>query len=62
MTKPQWPHRIRVYGGRATHAAGMAAGFADPVTACGRTTGNGDEHQDENTPVTCQACIREMNR
>lgn len=58
----RWPYRLRVHGGHATHAAGHTAGFADPVTACGRVSGPGDENRDETADVTCKSCIREMDQ
>lgn len=62
MSQHEWPNRVRISGGRATHSACPAPGLPDGVTACGYTVGPDDHPLDDTATVTCNACIREMNR
>ena len=58
-----YPHRIRLHGGRNTHAARIANGAPDNlVTPCGYMAGPKDERKPDDAEVTCKPCIREMNR
>lgn len=59
---PQYPHRHRLYGGRNTHATRTAPGMPYGIAACHKPITGNDWPQDDNTPITCSACIREMNR
>lgn len=61
-TNDRWPARHRLYGGRNTHARRLASGMPYGVTACYKPIVGNDEPQPENTPVTCRACLREINR
>jgi hypothetical protein len=54
--QPQWPHRLRLYGGRNTHAARPVNGAPDNlVTACGYLAGPKDERKADDAPITCCA-------
>lgn len=57
-----WPARHRLYGGRNTHASRPVAGMPYGMTACHKPIAGNDEPKDDTAPVTCGACIREMNR
>lgn len=58
----RWTDRYRLHGGRNTHASRPTSGIPDGITACGYPIGDADHPQPENTPVTCRACLREINR
>lgn len=65
MIQAGYPKRIRLHGGRNTHGAHTTR--YDPsgthlMTACGYSTWPRDELKPDTAPVTCRACIREMNR
>lgn len=65
QTTPHWPHRLRLYGGRNTHATRAVPGGGGTtrlLTACGYTNGPRDERKPDDAPVTCRNCAREMNR
>ncbi|MFF1790790.1 hypothetical protein ACFVX9_30535 [Kitasatospora sp. NPDC058243] len=54
-----YPHRLRLHGGRNTHAAKIASGLPDNlVTACGYIEGPRDERKDDDAPITCRNCTR----
>ena len=57
-----WPNRHRLYGGRNTHATRPAPGMPYGFTACHKPIVGNDVPQDDDAPITCRACIREMNR
>lgn len=53
---PAYPHRLRLHGGRNTHAARPVNGNRDNlVTACGYLAGPKDERKPDDAPVTCRA-------
>lgn len=54
------PYRVRLPGGRNTHAAHHANGSADRVTACGYylPEESANHWLDDTAPVTCRACQR----
>lgn len=55
MTQPQWPHRLRLHGGRNTHAARPINGDRNNlVTGCGYVAGPADERKTDDAPVTCR--------
>lgn len=58
-----FPYRIRLHGGRNTHAARVIN--ADPaslVTACHYTNGPKDKLLRGDAAVTCRECHKEMTR
>lgn len=57
-----WTDRVRLHGGRNTHASRPTAGMPDGITACGYPAGPGDHRQPENTPVTCRRCLKETGQ
>lgn len=63
MTATEYPHRLRLRGGRNTHAARTPAEHADAVTACGYViVGSGDHRLPDDALITCRNCAREMFR
>ncbi|MGA4941750.1 hypothetical protein [Streptomyces cinereoruber] len=56
MTQPVHPHRVRLHGGRNTHAA--RPGRMGSVTPCGYPVGRNDHQLPADEPVTCPACKR----
>lgn len=64
MTDPQWPHRLRLHGGRNTHAARPINGDRNNlVTACGYMAGPRDDSTiADNATVNCRNCAREVTR
>ncbi|MEO3978807.1 hypothetical protein [Streptomyces sp. CAU 1734] len=67
MTSPAFPHRVRLYGGRNTHAARPDGEGQDRwFTACDYVLTpprNGADHWLLRTePVTCPACKRKTDR
>ncbi|MCG6499432.1 hypothetical protein [Kitasatospora sp. A2-31] len=55
MTQP-YPHRLRLHGGRNTHAARPVNGNPDKlVTACGYLAGPKDHRHPDDAPITCRA-------
>lgn len=59
-----WTDRVRLHGGRNTHAARPING--DPnnlVTGCDHMAGRAGDHPlPGDAPVTCRRCLKEMNR
>lgn len=62
MTATQYPNRVRLHGGRNTHAFGPTPGLPDGITACGYPIGTSEERKPDDAVITCRNCIREMNR
>lgn len=66
MNQPSatWPHRLRLHGGRNTHAARTINGGEDDrlVTACDYWADGKNDHKPDDAVITCPRCIREMNR
>jgi hypothetical protein len=58
MTAPidAWTDRIRLHGGRLTHAARPTTGFPDGITACGYPIDTRDTHLNDHTDITCHTC------
>lgn len=56
------PHRLRLHGGRNTHASRPINGGPDLITACGYMAGPRDERKPDDAVINCRNCIREMNR
>ncbi|MFI9331941.1 hypothetical protein ACIGZJ_30920 [Kitasatospora sp. NPDC052868] len=57
MTQP-YPHRLRLHGGRNTHAAKpvrLPSGETALLTACGYRNGPKDELKPDDASVTCRA-------
>ncbi|MFF0409138.1 hypothetical protein ACFYUY_01715 [Kitasatospora sp. NPDC004745] len=56
-----YPHRLRLRGGRNTHAA-RPVRLPDDTTAlltpCGYMNGPRDELKTDGTVITCRACVR----
>lgn len=51
-----YPHRLRLHGGRNTHAAKPVNGNRDNlVTACDYLAGQKDERKPDDAPITCRA-------
>ncbi|MDF2708156.1 MAG: hypothetical protein K0R62_3808 [Nonomuraea muscovyensis] len=63
MTQPSHPHRVRLHGGRNTHAARDLNG-GDHITACDYflPTEARNHWLDPAEPVTCPACKRALAR
>jgi hypothetical protein len=62
---PDYPHRLRLHGGRNTHAARPipnAFGETALLTACGYTNGPRDELKQDDAPVTCRNCAQKVTR
>jgi hypothetical protein len=58
-----YPHRLRLHGGRNNHAARPVNGDPDNlVTACGYLAGPGDHRLDDDRPANCQACARRIRQ
>ncbi|MCG6493400.1 hypothetical protein [Kitasatospora sp. A2-31] len=58
-----YQHRLRLHGGRNTHAARAVASRFEPtylVTPCGHTSGRRDELKPDDTPITCPTCTRRI--
>lgn len=64
VTEPTWPHRLRLHGGRNTHAARPINGDRNNlVTACGYHAGPRDDRTIPDTAViNCRNCAREVTR
>lgn len=65
MTAQAFPHRLRLHGGRNTHAARpirTAFGETALTTACGYINGPRDELKPDEALVTCRTCTTEMTR
>ncbi|MES9804947.1 hypothetical protein [Streptomyces cinereoruber] len=58
MPTPAAPQRVRLYGGRNTHAA--RPGRMGRVTPCGYPVGRTDHRLPADEPVTCPACKRNL--
>lgn len=54
------PHRIRLYGGRSTHAARRLPISGDLLTACDYSVNSevANHHLPATATVTCRACQR----
>lgn len=61
MTQPSHPHRVRLHGGRNTHAARDLNG-GDRATACDYFLPDEAHNHwgDPTDPVTCTACKRAL--
>ena len=61
MTQPDHPHRVRLHGGRNTHAA-RDLNTGDRTTACDYfLPDEARNHRlDPTEPVTCPACKRAL--
>jgi hypothetical protein len=59
-----YPHRLRLHGGRNTHATRIVNGDEEDrlVTACGYTAGPKDETKPDDAVVTCRTCAKELTR
>lgn len=59
-----FPRRFRLHGGRNTHAARTVNGGEEDrtVTACDYMAGPKDEPKPDDAVITCQACVRAINR
>ncbi|MFF8902570.1 hypothetical protein ACF082_34450 [Streptomyces lydicus] len=57
-----FPHRLRLHGGRSTHATRTINGGPDLVTACDYMAGPKDQRVDDATPVNCRACGKRIKR
>lgn len=60
-----YPNRLRLHGGRNTHAAKTVAdpiGQTVLITACGYTNGPSDDLRPDDAPVTCRTCTRAIAR
>lgn len=58
-----YPHRLRLHGGRNTHAARPING--DPtnlVTACNYMAGPRDEVKPDDAVINCSGCVRAIGR
>ena len=53
----KWPERVRLRGGRHTHAAGYRPGRADRITPCDKIAEDGTFLPDD-SPITCPTCQR----
>ena len=63
MTAAEYPHRLRLHGGRNTHAARPVNGGPSVVTACDYLCEPSSNHMlPDNAPVTCPRCKRELTR
>jgi len=62
MTQRSHPHRVRLHGGRKTHATRKINGGIDQVTACDTHLPDSgrDINIDPNEPVTCPDCKRAL--
>ncbi|GAA2439608.1 hypothetical protein [Streptomyces glaucus] len=54
----RYPHRLRLYGGRNTHAAEKLAISGDLLTACDYDAGAAYHRMPDTSAVTCRACQR----
>lgn len=58
-----YPRRLRLYGGRNTHAARPVNGGPDLVTACDYLeSGPRKNRLPDDAPVTCRTCSRTIAR
>ncbi|MFF8784762.1 hypothetical protein [Streptomyces sp. NPDC015125] len=57
-----FPHRIRLHGGRNTHAARPVNGGPDLVTACDYMAVSKDQRLDDSAPVNCRACGQRIKK
>ncbi|MTE20319.1 hypothetical protein F0L17_14620 [Streptomyces sp. TRM43335] len=58
----RYPHRIRLHGGRNTHAAEQLAVSGDLLTACNYDAGAVYHRMPPTAVVTCRACRRVLDR